>query len=125
MHVRDRNLYVPVDSSFTVNATVKGQNVVLTWRGPATGGVRPTYLVFRGPTVGDFPKDGLLCDTSPVPTCLIAMAELGYHRSSYVDRPGPGPWVYRVAQAADYTGAEGVGDPLVFSTPVRVRVPAS
>jgi hypothetical protein len=120
-----RNLYIPVDPSFALDATVRGQSVRLTWRGPATGGVRPTYLVFRAPTTGNFPKDGLVCDTSPVPTCQIGMAEVGYHRSSYIDRPGPGPWVYRVAQAADYTGAEGTGDPLVLSTPVRVRVPAS
>jgi len=123
--IRDssRNLYIAVDDSFTVAATVDGGAVTLRWRGPGTHGIRPTYLVLRVASTGS-PEDGVVCDTSPIPTCLIGMTELGYQTSPFVDRPGRGTWVYRVAQAASYTGAAGEGDPIVYSAPVRVRVPA-
>ena len=116
-----RNLYSPIDPSFRVAAQATRTAVTLSWREPGSASIKPTYLILRLPSTGS-PQDGYGCNQAPVPRCAIHMTELGYHESPFVDRPGPGRWVYRVAQAASYTGAPGEGDPLVYSEPVRVTV---
>ncbi len=121
--VRDgsRNLYVAVDPAFRPATTVRGGQVTLTWTGPSSGSVRPTYIVWRSRArfAGD---DAVDCDSAPVPSCTVRGDELGYTSPPFVDRPGPGRWVYRVAQAADYTGDAGSGDPLVYSQAVTATV---
>jgi len=116
-----RNLYSAIDPSFHVDARVRRDAVTLTWRGPHSASTRPTYLILKVPSTGSA-QDGYGCNQAPVPRCAIHMTELGYHSSPYVDHPGPGRWVYRVAQAASYTGALDEGDPLVYSEPVKVTV---
>jgi hypothetical protein len=116
-----RNLYSPIDPSFRVDARATGTTVTLSWRGPASASVKPTYLILRLPSTGS-PQDGWGCNQAPVPRCAIHMTELGYHPPPFVDRPGPGHWVYRVVQAGSYTGAADEGDPLVYSRPVTVTV---
>ena len=124
--VRDnaRNLYVPVDRSFHVAATVRQRAVALSWPDPGSGSVAPTYLVLRVPS-GTTTDEGVNCGPRPggVPPCVIAMDELGYTtKRSYIDHPGPGRWVYRVALAGSYTADPNGGDPHLFSGPTRVAV---
>jgi len=117
-----RNLYSAIDPGFRIEARVDGRAVTLSWRGPPSSSTRPTYLVFRTPSTGS-PQDGWSCNSAPVPRCAIHMTELGYHDSPFVDHPGRGSWVYRVAQSGNYAGASDAGDPLVYSRPVTVTVP--
>lgn len=124
--IRDnsRNLYVPVDRSFHVAAQVDRPGVVLTWPDPGSGSVKPVYIVLRV-KAGTTTDAGVNCSSRPggVPPCVIAMDELGYAgRRHFVDRPGAGTWVYRVALAASYNADPSAGDPLLFSAPVQVTV---
>jgi hypothetical protein len=121
---RGRNLYVPVDTSFALRPAVSGAAVTLAWAPPRTGGVRPGYFVLRAPATGTA-HDGVDCDGAPVPRCTLSMDDLGYQSPPFVDHPGPGNWVYRVAQTANYTATPGEGDPVVFSKPSYVTVSAS
>jgi hypothetical protein len=127
--IRDhaRNLQVPVDSSFRPSAAASGASVTLRWDGPDSGSTRPTYLVLRTRSTGLPPeREGLYCDPAPipVPNCEIStvFTELGYRTSPFVDRPGRGSWIYRIAQAASQTKDPDTGDPLVYSEPVAVTV---
>jgi hypothetical protein len=123
----DRNLYIPVDRSLHLTASRSSRGVTLTWTTPASGSTRTTYLVLRAPLHGLF-FAGLECDPRPgaVPLCIVRMAELAFTpTTSFVDRPPPGRWVYRVAQAANYVRGEQAGDPLLYSPPVTVTVPAA
>jgi hypothetical protein len=124
--VRDnsRNLYVPVDRSFRVAAHTAGRSVLLSWPDPGSGSVRPVYIVLRV-KAGTTTDEGVNCSDRPggVRPCVIAMDELGYVAGRhYVDRPGAGTWVYRVALAASYNADPNAGDPLLYSAPVTVRV---
>ena len=124
--IRDnsRNLYVPVERSFHVTAHVDAGAVELSWPDPGSGSVQPVYLVLRV-KAGTTTDDGVNCSPRPggVPPCVIAMDELGYATARhFVDRPGKGRWVYRVALAASYTADPNAGDPLLYSGPARVTV---
>jgi hypothetical protein len=124
--VRDnaRNLYVPVDRTFHVAAKVADKAVSLSWPDPGSGSVKPAYLVLRVPA-GTTTDDGVNCGPRPggVPPCVIAMPELGYTpERSFVDHPGRGRWIYRVAIAASYTADPNGGDPLLYSGPTEVTV---
>jgi hypothetical protein len=126
--IRDnaRNLLVPIDSEFRPTATASGDAVTLRWKGPNSGSVEPTYFVIRASSTGSAATDGLYCDPAPipVPNCEVSttVTELGYRTSPFVDKPGRGSWVYRIAQAASHTGDPDVGDPLVYSEPALVTV---
>ena len=118
------NLYVPVDRSFHVAAQAGASGVALTWPDPGSGSVKPVYLVLRT-KAGTTSDEGVNCTPRPggVPPCVIAMDELGYATARhFVDHPGAGNWVYRVALAASYNNAPNVGDPLLYSGPVQVTV---
>jgi len=103
---------------------VRQRAVALSWPDPGSGSVTPTYLVLRVPS-GTTTDEGVNCGPRPggVPPCVIAMDELGYTtKRSYIDHPGPGRWVYRVALAGSYTADPNGGDPHLFSGPTRVAV---
>jgi hypothetical protein len=124
--VRDnsRNIYVPVDRSFRVTARGVGGGVALTWPDPGSGSVKPVYIVLRA-KAGTTTDNGVNCGPRPggVPPCVIAMDELAHvTRRAYVDHPGAGRWVYRVALAASYNDDPQAGDPLLYSAPVTVTV---
>ena len=124
--VRDnsRNLYVPVDRSFRVAAHTGAGAVLLSWPDPGSGSVKPVYIVLRV-KAGTTTDQGVNCSERPggVRPCVIAMDELGYATSRhYVDHPGAGGWVYRVALAANYNADPNAGDPLLYSAPTQVTV---
>ncbi len=124
--VRDnsRNLYVPVDRSFHVAVRSDAGAVGLSWPDPGSGSVKPTYLVLRV-KAGTTTDSGINCGPRPggVPPCVIAMDELGYATArTFVDHPGAGRWVYRVALAASYNADPNGGDPLLYSGPADVKV---
>ncbi len=128
--VRDnsRNLYVPIDRSFKVAGHSAGNTVLLSWPDPGSGSVKPVYIVLRA-KAGTTTDEGVNCTDRPggVRPCVIAMDELSHVAAArvYVDRPGAGTWVYRVALAASYNADPNAGDPLLYSAPVTVTVTVS
>jgi hypothetical protein len=124
--IRDnsRNLYVPVDRSFHVAVRGGAGRVVLSWPDPGSGRTKPVYIVLRV-QAGTTTDDGVNCTPRPggVPPCVIAMDELSHVTTrGFVDHPGAGKWVYRVALAASYNADPNAGDPLLYSGPAEVAV---
>jgi hypothetical protein len=93
----------------------------LTWRKQAPFGGPVFFRVWRGP------KDVFTCSTSTAPggrICNVNLPEIGTtHADRFVDHPGPGHWVYRVAVAANWLNDAGYGDPYLVSDPVAITSP--
>lgn len=113
---------VPVADKFTLAATRSGKTVSLRWRPPSTGSTRVFYLVFRTDSA-----TGISCDRSPgrVADCAVGMDMLENIRvPRFVDRPPKGgAWTYRVGLAANWRNDFDLGDVLLLSSPVTVRIP--
>jgi len=72
-------------------------------------------------------RDGIRCLDSPADDyagaadCRLEMSPIGETRSNrFVDRPPPGPWVYRVGLAANWRDDPAAGDVLVISESGRL-----
>jgi hypothetical protein len=112
---------IPGNIDIGLSAKVSGKQVVLSWRKQAPLGGPVFFRVWRGRS------DGFTCSTSTAPggrICNVNLPEVGTtHEDRFIDRPGPGRWVYRVAVAANWLNDAGYGDPYLFSTPVAVNRP--
>jgi hypothetical protein len=125
------NVMVPVDRAFSVGVHPAGTAQVISWRAPPARGVHPFYRVFRSRPRAPAPdpslppgRDGIRClprHTYGHPgaaDCRLEMSPVGVTRSRrFVDRPPPGPWVYRVGLAANWRDDPSIGDVLLLSRP--------
>jgi hypothetical protein len=125
------DLYVTRDSSIKLAAAEQNGAVTLKWTG---GGTRRADVFFRvlrtRPSVDvpkgipPFPKarNGLLCEKSGPSRCIVYMDVIGTTKGrTYVDRPGPGRWVYRIEVAGNWLDDPTRGDPFVFSKDVTIK----
>jgi hypothetical protein len=110
---------VPVNVDLGLSASVRGRRVTLSWRGGKPAGGPVFFRIWRGRS------DGLTCAPSPgARLCNLVLPEVGVTRvGRFVDRPGGGAWVYRVAIAANWLDDPQYGDPYLVSEPLRVTVP--
>jgi hypothetical protein len=109
---------VPVNVDLGVSAAVRGRRVVLRWRDADPLGGPVFYRIWRDR------KDGFTCPpVSGARLCKLAMPEIGTtHGNTFVDRPEPGRWVYRIALAANWLDDATYGDPYLVSRPLVVSV---
>ena len=127
----DENVFVPVDHAFSVHVRHRDGAELLSWRAQASPGVDSFYRVFRARPVAPAPdptlppgRDGIRC-LSPrsfahnrAADCRLEMRFVGSSRShTFVDRPPPGPWVYRVGLTANWRDDTAAGDVLLLSAP--------
>ena len=70
-------------------------------------------------------SDPMTCPhTAGARLCRLTMPEIGTtHTHGFVDRAAGGPWVYRVAVAANWLDDPAYGDPFLVSRPVTVDMP--
>jgi hypothetical protein len=125
------DLYVTRDSSIKLAATQRNGAVTLKWTGGGTRRADVFYRVLRARPSVDVPKgsppfpkarDGLLCEKSGPSRCIMYMDVVGTTRGrSFVDRPGAGPWVYRLEVAGNWLDNQTRGDPFVFSDDVTIK----
>jgi Dolichyl-phosphate-mannose-protein mannosyltransferase len=132
----EQGVYVPV-RSFDLEARQGGGIVRLTWKAPPSGATRPFYTVLRSRPVAPDPTnpgerkaiDGVSCKPRPrgsAVDCTLYMTRLAAtRRSTYVDRPPPGRWTYRVTLSGNWVDDPSLGDTLVLSDPVTITVPRS
>jgi hypothetical protein len=109
---------IPGNIDIGLSAKVNGKRVVLSWRKQAPLGGPVFFRVWRGH------KDAFTCSTPAVSggrICNVDLPEIGTtHADEFVDHPGPGSWVYRVAIAANWLNNAGYGDPYLVSNLVAV-----
>jgi hypothetical protein len=115
------DVYIPA-GRFPLVASVEGGGVSLSWPRQATNGTWAPYFVFRSAPGGDLP-------CTPVPhaasRCVFDASMVGDvlpNNSTFLDRPPPGRWSYRVALAASATGPSTSSEPLMLSSPALVTV---
>jgi hypothetical protein len=113
---------VPANIDVGLDAATNGRSVRLDWRQQRGAGGPVFYRMWRGPASGG---DGFTCQTPQVGgrSCVVTLPEVGVTRAStFLDRPGPGRWVYRVAVAANWLDDPARGDVYFVSRPVTVTV---
>jgi hypothetical protein len=111
---------VPVSAAIAPKAASGGGGVELSWR---ARGARPAavfYRILRG-------KDGrAACGGrhNAADDCRLYMdAVATVSGTTYVDKPGPGTWSYRIGVSANWLNDFSLGDVYVVSKPVTVKVP--
>lgn len=102
-----------------LTAVVQGRSVRLAWPAHGSPYGEVSYRLFRtaAPLVDCTPSTGVgeCFVTSPVLTDTTG--------TSYVDRPGPGRRLYRVAVVGAWNKQPTSGDPFLLSPPLTVTVP--
>jgi hypothetical protein len=113
---------IPVSPEVTLQATVAGDAVRLTWRDRQAGTAAGFYRVLRA----QGSDAGLGCagrrSGSSDNCSLYADAAGTTKATSFVDRPGSGSWTYRIGVSANWLDDPSLGDVYVVSTPVSVTV---
>jgi hypothetical protein len=107
---------IPVNVELGVRAVAASGRVTLRWS-PLSGSAGPVfYRVWRGAAASG---DGFTCPPAPgARNCFVSLPEIGVtHTASYVDRPPPGRWVYRIAVAANWLDNPAFGDAYLVSEP--------
>ena len=125
------DVLVPIEKSFTVEVRRGGGGAIVSWRARPSPGTRAFYHVLRSrPIVSvDDPalqprRDGIRCHEQPhgfsgAVDCALEMSLVGVTRDTVLlDRPPPGPWVYRVGVAANWIDDVDRGDILLLSEPI-------
>jgi hypothetical protein len=105
-------------------ASAAGGAVRLSWNGWRSRPARVFYRVLRSyPTLSN---GGLGCSGTAkgANDCRLYMQTAGSTKAtSFVDRPGPGTWTYRVGVAANWLDDPAFGDVTLLSRPVTVTIP--
>ena len=118
--VRLGETLIPVSGQIAPRATVEGADVRLSWRPRPVKRTPIFYRILRvsGAIVA------YCAGGSGADDCKLAMEAPAATRStSYVDRPGPGVWTYRIGVSANWLDDFRYGDVYVVSDPVTVTVP--
>jgi hypothetical protein len=111
-----------VDPSLRLTATpAAGGSVHLSWNPWQPGQTGVFYRIWRT----NLPNGGETC--TPVPhaadNCQLVTDDIGAHPgNSFVDKPGPGTWTYRLALAANWENSPLYGDVFSIGLPVTVKV---
>ena len=114
---------LPVTGAVRPQASVSGGDVHLSWNGWRSRPAGVFYRVLRSyPTLTN---GGLGCSGTArgANDCRLYMETAGSTKArSFVDRPGPGRWTYRVGVAANWLDDPQFGDVTLLSRPVTVTV---
>jgi hypothetical protein len=115
---------LPVTGAVRPQASAAGGAVRLSWNGWRSRPARVFYRVLRSyPTLSN---GGLGCSGTAkgANDCRLYMQTAGSTKAtSFVDRPGPGTWTYRVGVAANWLDDPAFGDVTLLSRPVTVTIP--
>ena len=111
-----------VDPGLRLTATAVGHRVRLSWHDSQPAGTKVFYRIWRSKA----PNGGAQCTpiTNAADNCQLAMDDRGAHYGgSWIDKPGPGRWTYRLGLAANWLNSPLYGDIYSFGPPVAVHVP--
>jgi hypothetical protein len=110
---------VPANVDLGLSASVHLRRVTLVWRREEPVGGPVFFRVWRARS------DGFTCPAAPgAKLCKVVLPEVGVSSvNRFVDTPGRGAWVYRVAIAANWLDDPQYGDAYLVSRAVSVTVP--
>jgi hypothetical protein len=119
----NQNLYLPL-GQFALFVKARGATVRLRWPSQRPAGTHVSYAVFRDP------PGAVAC--TPVPHAASSCTYPGTNqvgsvpqtRSSWLDHPPPGRWVYRVALSASPSRRQHSWDYIMLSRAVAIVRPA-
>jgi hypothetical protein len=113
---------VPVSATIAPRAAADGNAVRLSWRARTSDPTDVFYRILRA----DGNNSGTTCggrQRNSADDCRLYMDDVtAVSRTSYVDRPGPGTWSYRIGVSANWLDDLRYGDVYVVSKPVTVTV---
>jgi hypothetical protein len=119
--VRAPDTLIPVTG--TVQASVANGTVHLTWKGLKPGTARAFYHVLRRSLATTDVNCGGRINNS-ADNCILYTESIATTRAtSFVDRPGPGRWIYRVGVAANWLNDPTLGDLYVVTQPAELELP--
>ncbi|HEY5659821.1 MAG TPA: hypothetical protein VIR59_03450 [Gaiellaceae bacterium] len=113
----------PIPVSGIVTASAANGKVQLRWPGMKPGTARAFYHVLRakGPN-RDVACAGRLNGSSD--NCILYTQSIATTRgTTFVDRPGPGRWTYRIGVAANWVDDPKLGDIYVVTKPTTLALP--
>jgi hypothetical protein len=125
---------IPVSSDLRLDAHSSGRSTKLSWAASYDGPVAVYYAVLRSRPRFPDPSnpeertvvDGVSCKprkSGAAQDCSLFMTQIHATKNdSFVDRPPPGRWTYRVALAANWLDDPERGDLLMLSQPMTVRI---
>jgi hypothetical protein len=124
------DLYIPTEEPFGLRAEAAGEGLRLRWTSPPDTSAESFHVVYRSPVLYTLEGDsrpirrGVLCEpTDGASRCTIEMDEIGRTRGeNWDDEPPLGTWTYRIGLAANWRDDPSLGDTLVLSEPIDVRV---
>ena len=117
----NRHVLAPVDEGLQTDPNASGRSVSLTWSATEASNANVYYNVYRSRVDG---SGGLRCArASGAATCVLLMKHVGSTTErSYVEKPPPGHWTYRVTAAANWVDEPTGDDVLLVSPPATVSV---
>jgi hypothetical protein len=121
--VRYNDSLVPVSRTAKPHPRVNAGAIELSWKPPGSAGTQMFYRVLRAPKAagGDVTCGGR---QNAADDCQLYMDPVGTTAgTSFVDRPGPGTWSYRIGVSANWLNDFKLGDVYFVSRPITVTVP--
>jgi dolichyl-phosphate-mannose-protein mannosyltransferase len=125
---------IPVSTDLALSALPSDSGSRLSWTTSYHGPVGVYYAVLRSRPRFPDPSnpeertvvDGVSCkprQNGAAQDCSLFMRQIHATKDlSFIDRPPPGRWTYRVALAANWLDDPGRGDLLMVSKPTTVRI---
>jgi hypothetical protein len=114
---------LPVTGAVRAQASASGGDVRLSWNAWHSRPAGVFYRVLR--SYSSLSNGGLGCSGTAkgANDCRLYMQTVGSTKArSFVDRPGPGMWTYRIGVAANWLNDPNFGDVTLLSRPVTVTV---
>jgi hypothetical protein len=115
---------LPVTGKVVPHASAADDGVRISWNGWKSRPAGVFYRVLR--SYPSLENGGLGCSGTGggANDCRLYMQTAGSTKArSFVDRPGPGTWTYRIGVAANWIDDPTFGDVTLLSRPVTVTVP--
>jgi hypothetical protein len=114
---------IPVSRNVAPRASDRGGAVTLSWRPQSSSAANVFYHVLRTNAPGEGPS---LCAgrlNNAADNCQFSGGSVGTTKArTFLDRPGPGKWSYRIGVSANWLDDPSLGDVTVLSRPVNVTV---
>jgi hypothetical protein len=120
--VRVGDSLVPVSGAFGLHASAADGTVRLSWRDRSASTASAFYRVLRSNRPGATACAGRLGNAADDCRLYMDLVPTATRSTSYVDRPQPGNWTYRIGVAANWRDDPTLGDIYVVSPPVSVTV---
>jgi hypothetical protein len=113
---------IPVSPAVGLAASADGGEVRLSWHDRSASTASAFYRLLRSNQPASTACAGRLRNAADNCRLYMDLVPNATRSTSYVDRPGPGQWTYRIGVAANWLDDPTLGDIYLVSKPVSVTV---